>query len=54
MAFDEVNPGYPVYLITFSVPAKHAQKPVYQVNVDRRSGAADDMTDLRYAVPLRQ
>ncbi len=53
MAFDEVNPGYPIYVVTFSAPGNRTQKRLYQLNVDRRSGTIDDMSDLRDAVPLR-
>ena len=54
MAFDEINPGYPIYVVTFRSPGNHIQKRLYQLNVDRRSDTIDDMSDLRDAVPLRK
>ena len=53
-AFIEFEPTRRIYIVSFAFKYRGKPGVVYEVNVDKRSGKVDDVTNLRTGVPLRR
>jgi hypothetical protein len=46
MAFIEAGPTYRLYVVKFSVWSSRGKKDLYEVNINRETGKAEDFDDL--------
>lgn len=53
LAFIEFRPTREIYIVSFAFADHGKQRIVYEINIDKRSGKVDDLTDLRAGTPLR-
>jgi hypothetical protein len=53
LAFIEFQPTREIYIVSFTFAYHGKARVAYEVNIDKRSGKVDDLTDLRTAIPLR-